>query len=340
MKLDRKNRDSSLELLRIIAMLLVLMVHASFKALDAPTMGEVLNSPASSFLRFLSESISIICVNVFILITGWFGIRPNVSRFCGLIFQVIFIAVFIYLCLLLLGKIEPWRMVDWIRLLLFRRGLWFVSAYMVLYIISPILNTFVSNVDQKSFKYLLIAFFIIQTIYGFSSKWNFFCSGYSPLSFAGLYLLARYMRLYPNKFCTLNKWYDMTIYLCSTLLTTIMSMIFVGFAGHDGWLFYEYLSPTVIISSIFFFLYFTKLSFHSKMVNRFASSAFAIYLFHCDPLFFNTHYLLPIRDYYNNDSSFIFLFHTTCLIISVFILAILVDKIRAYLWNRILSFYN
>ena len=65
----RKERDSNLELLRIIAMLLVLMVHADFKALDTPTVGEIINNPESSFLRFLCESISIICVNVFIFIT-------------------------------------------------------------------------------------------------------------------------------------------------------------------------------------------------------------------------------------------------------------------------------
>ncbi len=340
MKLNCQERDSSIELLRIIAMLLVLMVHASFKALDAPTMEDVLNSPISSFLRFLSESISIICVNVFILITGWFSIRPKVSRFCGLVFQVLFIAVFIYLCLLLLEEIEPWGVLDWIRLLLLRRELWFVSAYLVLYIISPILNAFVSSADRKTFKYVLLTFFVIQTIYGTSSKWSFFCSGYSPLSFVGLYLLARYMRIYHCRFCTLPKWYDISIYLCSTILITIMSMISVGYAGYDGWLFYEYSSPMVIISSVCFFLFFTKLSFQNKAVNWVASSAFAVYLFHCDPSLFYPYYLLPIKSFYNNDPFFLFLLHTSSLIIVVFIMAILVDKIRAFFWNKILFYYN
>ena len=90
LKPARKERDSNLELLRIIAMLLVLLVHANFLSLGAPSAGEIFYSPVSSFFRFFVEALAIICVNVFILITGWFGIRPKVSRFCALIFQVFF----------------------------------------------------------------------------------------------------------------------------------------------------------------------------------------------------------------------------------------------------------
>lgn len=337
---DSKERDSNIELLRIIAMLLVLIVHAGFKALNAPSTYEVFDSPASSFLRFLNESISIICVNVFILITGWFGIRPRVSRICALIFQVMFIGLFIYVCLIILRKVDAWKLSDWIRLLLFRRGLWFVTAYLVLYIFSPVLNAFVSNASKETFLKVLLSFFIIQTVCGFSSKWTFFCSGYSPLSFAGLYLLARYIKLFRCKFFNFNKWCDMAIYLCLTLFTTFASMIMVGYARSDGWLFYQYLSPAVIISSLYFFLFFTKISFYSSTINWIASSAFTIYLFHCDPLVFERYYLAPIRVFYINDSLPAFLFHTAILIIIFFSLSILIDKIRESVWHGLLNIYK
>lgn len=321
-------------------MLLVLMVHAGFKALGVPSADEVFDNPVSSFLRFLNESISIICVDVFILITGWFGIRPKVSRFCALIFQVLFIGVFIYVCLLILRKVDTWGLSDWVRLLLFRRDLWFVAAYIVLYIISPVLNHFASNASKETFKKVLLSFFIIQTVFGFSNKWTFFCSGYSPLSFAGLYLLARYMRIFHSRFCYFNKWCDMAIYLSLTIFSTFASMIMVGYSRNDGWLLYEYLSPTVIVSSIYFFLFFTKLSFHSCSINWIASSAFTIYLFHCDPLIFERYYLAPIREFYLNDSFPTFLIHTVFLIITFFSLSILIDKIRQSVWHRLFTFYN
>ena len=63
---DKKTRDSNMELLRIISMLLVLVVHASFKSLGTPDADDICNYPVSSVLRFFSESFSAICVNVFI----------------------------------------------------------------------------------------------------------------------------------------------------------------------------------------------------------------------------------------------------------------------------------
>ena len=113
-----------------------------------------------------------------------------------------------------------------------------------------------------------------------------------------------------------------------------------GRAGYDSKALSDYLAPAVIIGSVYFFLFFTKLSFHSRMVNWIATSAFAVYLFHCDPLFFRRYYLLPIKDFYLQDSLPLFILHTGALIISVFFVSILVDKLRAFLWNRSVFIYK
>ena len=335
-----KERESNLELLRLIAMVLVLVVHASFKALDAPSTEEVLVKPISSFLRFFSESISIVCVNIFILITGWFGIHPKVVRFCALIFQVQFIGLVVYIVLILLGRTEERSLLDWLNILLCRKELWFVGAFIVLYILSPILNAFADTASRKTFRNVLISFFAIQTILGFNNPGSFFCGGYTPLSFAGLYLLARYIKLYPNRFSVFNKLYDMGIYFITALFTSLVSMLFVGIAGKSGWCLYRYLSPLVIVGSVYFFLFFTKLSFNSKFINWAASSAFAVYLLHCDPLFFESYFLSPIREWYIDQSMLVFFFYTSTLIISVFCLAIIIDKIRILLWEQIYSVYD
>ncbi len=46
-----KGRNSNIELLRIIAMLLVMVVHANFKALDVPAVQEFDEFPVKSFFR-------------------------------------------------------------------------------------------------------------------------------------------------------------------------------------------------------------------------------------------------------------------------------------------------
>ena len=85
--MSKKIRQSNVELLRIITMILVMIVHANFRALPSPTIEEVANVPTSSFLRFFTESVSIICVNVFVLISGWFGIKFNWKKLTEFLFR-------------------------------------------------------------------------------------------------------------------------------------------------------------------------------------------------------------------------------------------------------------
>lgn len=70
-------RESNFELLRIIAMFMVLVLHADFQALGEPTRADIISSPLTSSLKVFFEMASIVAVNVFVLISGWFGIRGS-----------------------------------------------------------------------------------------------------------------------------------------------------------------------------------------------------------------------------------------------------------------------
>ena len=94
-----KFRDSNMELLRIIAMLLVCIVHANFRALPVPTYEEAFTNVSSSILRYFTESISIICVNLFVLISGWYGIKFKFSRLKEFLAQVLFFLSFVQECI-------------------------------------------------------------------------------------------------------------------------------------------------------------------------------------------------------------------------------------------------
>ena len=92
----KKTRDSNMELLRLVAMLLIMVVHANFRALPKPDADMIAANPSSAFLQFMTEGFSIFGVNVFVMLSGWYGIRPRLSRFCELLFQLLFFGV---LCL-------------------------------------------------------------------------------------------------------------------------------------------------------------------------------------------------------------------------------------------------
>ena len=89
-------RDSNLEFWVFIAFLLLMVVHGYFRALGIPVFEEVQTNPFSSSFRFLTESFSIISVNVFVLLSGWYGIKFKLDRLWEFLFQVFFFSIFLF----------------------------------------------------------------------------------------------------------------------------------------------------------------------------------------------------------------------------------------------------
>ena len=91
-----KQRDSNMELLRILAMIGIMVVHADFFALGAPTSDDCIASPIQSMSRLMVESLTIVCVNLFVLLSGWYGIHPKRKRLAEFLFQILFFNVLIF----------------------------------------------------------------------------------------------------------------------------------------------------------------------------------------------------------------------------------------------------
>lgn len=332
-------RDSNIELLRIVSMILVLITHSCYVALGSPTQADITISFSSSLMRSLSESLSDVGVNTFILISGWYGIRSRLSRFMEFIFQILFLEVVVYAMMKVLGITETIGIDGWLELLLFRYGTyWFIKAYIVLYIFAPILNAFVDNCSRKELLYFLISFYAVQTIYGFYINIGWFSSGYSPMSFMGLYLLARYMRLYPCRLTKFDKYVDVVLYVFVSLIAAFCSLAMTHFYGKVGTVLFQNSSPLMIISSVFFFLFFTKLSFQNSIVNWISASCFAVYLVHCTPFVFYPYYISVIKKWYEMEPVALFLLYTSCLIAFFFIFSILFDKVRFMVWKYLCFF--
>ena len=317
-------------------MILVLVTHASYASLGSPTQADISNSLCNAFMRSISESLSEVCVNTFILISGWYGITFKFEKLSSLIFQVLFISISLYFTMRLAGMIQPLRFKEWIDLLLFRySAYWFVRAYIILYIFSPLLNAFVDNCSCKQLRIFIICFYILQTIYGFYNSNGWFSSGYSPLSFMGLYLLARYMRLYPDKYVNFNKFTDIIIFFSVSLFTVVCSLSQTYFLGTEGTILFQYSSPFVIVSSLYFFLFFTKISIRSRIINWISVSCFAVYLVHCSPFVLRTYYMNLIKEWSNKEPMASFFFCSTLLMVAYYCFSILIDKVRIAVWKKI-----
>lgn len=325
-------RDSNIELLRIVAMFLVLIDHSGYMSIDPPTYDEVFSVPHLSLARYCSQSFSSICVNVFVLISGWYGIKTRFTRIIDFLFQCYFICFISYFVLLAVGITDPMSIGDWVNFLVLG-DLWFVMAFLILYLMAPMMNLFIDNLSQKQFLYFLLAFLTIQFLQGFVIQVSWFDKGMSPLTLMSLYMIGRYMRLYPNRYTTMNRWLDLLIYFVVSTLGAVLTFMSVRH-GAEGYRFFSYASPIIIIASVYFFLFFTKISFKNNIVNWIAASAFAVYVLNCEGHFW-FFYLSTNHCWWINGCPKLYLIKTLLFDVAVFLVAIFLDKIRIIVWHQV-----
>ena len=279
-----KVRQSNFELLRIITMLLVVATHVNFYSLGWPTSDDMATEPSTTIAKLFFESLTICCVNVFVLISGWFGIRPSWGKFRRFIFQCFFFSFGILIAAILFNKVTigP-SLLKEIAISLTLKDYWFIPSYILLYLLSPVLNAFVDSGTKKTLGSIVLCFFIFEFIYGWVYSLNGFNSGYTTISFIGLYLLGRYLRKYPCSLTQLKPSVDFFIYFLVGVINTIACIVMLKH-GHTINRFFYYTCPFVVIQSIFLLLSFSKIKFTSKTVNYIASSAIAVFLFHWNHL--------------------------------------------------------
>lgn len=334
----KKERNSNIELLRIILMFMIMALHANLIVIDFPTVEEVTEYPLHSFMRFFNEYLCIGAVNTFVLISGWFGIKYKTKGLCNFLFQCLFFSLIITLPFILSGKIELNKTNLLSSVLLYKNAYWFVWSYLILYIISPMLNSFIENSDKHTYRNVLISLFIVQTVVSVFTRLGIYNTGYHPLSFIALYMLARYTNVYR---CIPTKYTAMGGFLACVITNTLLGFLPAYLMGEDSVftdLTLSYTNPLNIAGALFLLLFFVQIELKSKIINYISVSCFSVYLLHTHFCLWN-YYSLITKSIYNNYSGFEYYITIILFMTSVFIAAIIIDKIRIicfdYLWNRI-----
>ncbi len=331
--MKQKTRDSNIELLRMLAMFLVLLVHADFFSLGAPTPQDIQTNTLDSTLRIFFEALSIVCVNVFVLISGWFGIRPSLKGVSNFIFQCLFFLIGLYVVTLLIGT-STFSLKGIAGCFAATELNWFIKAYLLLYILSPVLNSFVESADRKVFRNVLLAYFIFTCTYGWIGAAKFMMGGYTTLFFIGLYLLARYMRIYQPNITKFKCTTDLMVYMVVSSFVTVVCVTPPLLIGRNFQPWWNYIAPTTILGAVSLLLAFSKMKFQSKFVNWCGASCFAVFLLHTNP---NT--LWHFKDLFiylhSHCSTLEFWGLTFVILIAIFFIAIIIDQLRIILWNKI-----
>lgn len=179
-------RWQSIELLRIVLMTLIVFGHILGHGLGDTTVELGERTVSLSPLYFYH-------VDAFVFISGYFGIHLKWKKFLLLISKM-FVYSFVAICLAVLLKPElMMSMSDIIHNVypISACGWWFMSEYLFLMLLSPIINAGMERLDKRQ------ATILVGILY---LSW-FRCT-YVLLLF--IYILGRYFRKYPCTFIEKN----------------------------------------------------------------------------------------------------------------------------------------
>ncbi len=318
-----KIRQSNIELLRIISMIMILMVHFVGATFSLPVKVSLSSiNDINTVTKTLIESFAIIGVNCFILISGYFGIKHSEKGFVNFIFTCLFYSVTIFGIYAMI-KPEQYDIHNVIESfgIFSHTDLWFIPAYFALYIIAPILNNGLKKFSQYQFTLLLIGFTFINVYLGWGWGGKVNPTGYNVVHLIYIYVIGRFLRSYITNKPQQKRTRFIIGYIISFAL--IVASTFVC----KSTMAYAYNSPFVILASVFFFLIFTTFSLYDYFVNYIASSAFAVYLIHKMPPVWSDlkNFLI---DYSNVDSPIAFALFWISFVMMLFAACIVIDKIR------------
>ena len=202
-----KKRQANFELLRMTAMLMVVAMHFLSHTGGLPEAGQMPGARGTAAV--LVESFCIVAVNVYVLISGYFLSESGFSlkRLLRLLFQVLFYTLLIPPVLVLAGVLpagEAFQIYHiWQCLFPVEAGhYWFVTAYVVMYLFSPVLNAAAGAMTQKQLRITLMGLLVYFSL-GKSVSILLFSSdryGYDFGWFIFLYLTAAYIRRYGIRF--------------------------------------------------------------------------------------------------------------------------------------------
>ena len=264
---DKKEvRESSMELLRIVAMSMIVILHFLNHGIKSENF--------TDGLFYLVDPFFLIGVNLFFLISGYFQVKYSLKSILRLYFILLFFGLINQL--LLLQFTGSCSTKELIRLFLFpisSSQYWFIAVYLILLIISPILNYFIKNLSIAQYQKFLIVFsFVI--FYNCGIGYNYANHyGYSLLQCVYLYFVASFFRLNKDYLKNWNKYSFLMIYIIATLANCICSYYTPTtpyFRKYDG--------IFVLISSFALFIFFTRIKFQSRIINSIATAALGCYL--------------------------------------------------------------
>lgn len=313
------SRQSNFELLRIVAMFFIVLyhlgVHSNYSA-------EMLHSWKGIFVGAYT-TLGKTGVNIFVLISGYFTVTSkfNWKRILKLELQILFYSLAIYAIFVLSGA----EAFSWYELLkcalpIIFEEYWFMTSYMIMYLLSPLINLLLKKLSPNVHLILAILLILFQVPFSTAIHFRYIST---VLWFVTLYILAAYLRLHNEHFRRNPYWIWAT--MCATCAVTVV-MHYVK--GHS--LFWNY-SGLCLTFAFAMFILFRKIKIGNvKWINIVAEGTLGVYLIHDNlsvrPWIWNKLLNCPMHGELN-----IFPLFALIAVLAIYVVCTAIDLARKYL---------
>lgn len=331
-----KQRDSNLELYRIILMLFIIAHHyvvnsGLIQAIDQEPL------TAKTAFYYIFGAWGKTGINCFVLITGYFMCKSQITlrKFLKLILEVEFYKIVLYLIFIISG----YQNFTWesLRSLLPVNAVRadFVGCFILFYLFIPFLNILIKNMNQHQHLLLLLLVLTIYTVLGSIPKFNI--SKNYVTWFCILYIISSYIRLYGIK---LGKWSNIKWgwVLTSLLVISSLSVLTICYINRHTSLnqpSYFFIADSnkilAVLTSIAAFMYFKNLNIpYNKYINMCGASVFGVLLIHANSNTMRQWLWKDTLDNVGHLNDTYFWIHAVLSVIGVFIICVIIDQIRIH----------
>lgn len=338
----QKQRNSNLELYRIIVMLLIIAHHyvvlSGLTSEDGPLHSDPLSG--NSIYLYLFGMWGKVGINCFMLITGYFMCTSNISvrKFIKLYLWILTYKILLSLIFYVVGT-ETLSFNTLLLVLPFTNihSDSFTSAFMAWWLFIPFLNVLVNNISRKQHILLIGLTLLVFSIYPFVPK--IINIDNNPICwFSTLYFIASYIRKYPESIFNVSSawfWRLITIGLTLIAMLSVVTILYINSQFNTS--LFQYImvtdsdSPLALIISVASFLWFKNIKMrYSKIINILGGASFGILLIHSgsrammnwlwkDAIDCVGHYSLPLWQ---------LMLYSTCCILVIYVVCSAIDYTR------------
>lgn len=271
----KKTRQSNIELLRLICMMMIIGIHYwTYSGVEAVPVEKGFSGITPYFFYEMTRCLFVAAVDIFVLITGYFSVNSKVikiNKITDIIIQTAFWGVLAYLALVFLTDGNPFSAKEMVKNGIMLSG-WFGRAYIILLLLIPFYNIIIAKLSKKSYLILLA---ILTVLF---SLWPTFLPeppvddyGFGFINLSFMYFIGGFLRKHMKKLP--SKTVCIIAFVISWGLSVFSRRIGLGYA-------WAYNFVPVIIEAISLFLLFCHFKFSSKIINFLSSCSFGVFLIH------------------------------------------------------------